>query len=194
MRCHYAVLNVSQDASDSDLKKAYRDQCLKWHPDKNPDNLEEAKREFILVQQAFNVLSDPFERTNYDAHREELLRGDTDLWSRFINENVPASSYFKESCYQGFGDDVKGFYSVYSRCFRALGDEEFRFLGEDDGELPEFGDSSSSYEIVDIFYGHWLSFSTKNPFSELKPVGEYYSHRRSQRDADKNFKKLQRSG
>lgn len=62
MRCHYEVLGVSRDATDEDLKKAYRKLALKWHPDKNIDNAEVAKENFQLVQQAYEVLSDPHER------------------------------------------------------------------------------------------------------------------------------------
>lgn len=58
MKCYYEVLNVSSNANDEELKKAYRTQALKWHPDKNPDNLEEAKKEFQVIQQAYSVLSD----------------------------------------------------------------------------------------------------------------------------------------
>jgi hypothetical protein len=41
MRCHYAVLNVEFDATAAELKKSYRKAALKWHPDKNQNNLGE---------------------------------------------------------------------------------------------------------------------------------------------------------
>ena len=53
------------------IKKAYRKEALKWHPDKNPDNKDAAERRFKAVSQAFKVLSDPNERAHYDRYGEE---------------------------------------------------------------------------------------------------------------------------
>lgn len=62
MKCYYEVLGIARDASEDELKKAYKKQALKWHPDKNCDNVEVAKENFQLVQQAYEVLIDPHER------------------------------------------------------------------------------------------------------------------------------------
>lgn len=75
MKCHYEVLGVPLNASDDDLKKSYRKLALKWHPDKNLDNSDEAKREFQFIQAAYEVLSDPQERAWYDKHRDAILLG-----------------------------------------------------------------------------------------------------------------------
>lgn len=63
MKCYYEVLEVARDVCDEDLKKAYKKLALKWHPDKNVGNEEEAKENFQLVQHAYEVLIDPHERT-----------------------------------------------------------------------------------------------------------------------------------
>lgn len=72
---HYSVLGVPRDASDADIKKAYRKEALKWHPDKNPENKEMAERKFKAVSQAFKVLSDPDERAHFDRYGEERQAG-----------------------------------------------------------------------------------------------------------------------
>lgn len=75
MQCYYDELEVERDASDELLKKNYRKLALKWHPDKNIDNEEDAKLKFQLIQQAWEVLSDPQERAWYDKHRDQILKG-----------------------------------------------------------------------------------------------------------------------
>ena len=72
---HYKVLGVSRDASDADIKKAYRKEALRWHPDKNPDDSERAERKFKEVANAFKVLSDPNERAHFDRFGEERPAG-----------------------------------------------------------------------------------------------------------------------
>ena len=58
---HYQILGVSKDASQQDIKKAYRKLAMKYHPDKGGD---EAK--FKEIQAAYSVLSDPDKRAQYD--------------------------------------------------------------------------------------------------------------------------------
>lgn len=62
MKCHYEVLCLAKEATAAEIKKAYRRLALQWHPDKNLDNSQEAKEQFQLVQNAYEVLSDPQER------------------------------------------------------------------------------------------------------------------------------------
>lgn len=161
MRCHYEVLNVARDVSDDELKKAYRKLALKWHPDKNPDNIEEAKQEFILIQLAYDILSNPQERAWYDKHRESILKGAS---SGYKDDSFDIYPYFSPSCFQGYDDSKVGFYTIYREVFNKLAAEESEYMSEDDAELPDFGDSKSSYDIVQDFYGFWLSFCTKKSF------------------------------
>ena len=54
----YKVLGVSRDAEDNAIKKAYRKLSLKYHPDKNPNNKEEAEEIFKKISYAYGILSD----------------------------------------------------------------------------------------------------------------------------------------
>ena len=53
----YRALGVRPGASKKELKKAYREQAMKWHPDRNPDKREEAEKRFKTVTEAYNMLS-----------------------------------------------------------------------------------------------------------------------------------------
>lgn len=55
---YYRVLDIARPATEVEIKKAYRKLALKWHPDKNPNNLDEANRKFREISEAYEVLSD----------------------------------------------------------------------------------------------------------------------------------------
>ena len=64
-RDYYEVLGVKRDASDEEIKKAYRKLARQYHPDRNPGD-KQAEKSFKEVQEAYDVLSDKTKRTNYD--------------------------------------------------------------------------------------------------------------------------------
>ncbi|XP_040216581.1 dnaJ homolog subfamily B member 4 [Rana temporaria] len=70
---YYSILGIEKGASEEDIKKAYRKQALKWHPDKNKS--AHAEEKFKEIAEAYEVLSDPKKREIYDQYGEEGLKG-----------------------------------------------------------------------------------------------------------------------
>ncbi len=70
----YETLGVARDATDDDIKKAYRRLATKWHPDKN-DGSKDSEEKFKEVTEAYDVLRDPQKRAAFDRYGEAGLRG-----------------------------------------------------------------------------------------------------------------------
>ncbi|KAK9901802.1 hypothetical protein M0R45_001964 [Rubus argutus] len=72
---YYNILKVNRNASEDDLKKAYKRLAMIWHPDKNPAGKRpEAESKFKQISEAYDVLSDPTKRQIYDLYGEEALK------------------------------------------------------------------------------------------------------------------------
>jgi molecular chaperone DnaJ len=70
---YYTLLGVPRDASESEIKKAYRKLAMEYHPDRNP--APEAEERFKEITEAYEVLRDPDQRATYDRFGEAGLRG-----------------------------------------------------------------------------------------------------------------------
>lgn len=66
MKDYYQILGVSKTATQDEIKSAYRKLAMKWHPDRNPDNQEEAKQKFAEISEAYETLGNPEKREQYD--------------------------------------------------------------------------------------------------------------------------------
>jgi curved DNA-binding protein CbpA len=74
-RDYYEILEVTKDATQADIKRAYYKLARQWHPDKNPDNPEAAEK-FREISEAYQVLNDPDVRARYDRQGKEGVTPD----------------------------------------------------------------------------------------------------------------------
>ncbi|XP_075237949.1 dnaJ heat shock protein family (Hsp40) member B6 mrj isoform X4 [Lycorma delicatula] len=106
---YYKILEVNKHASTSDIKKAYRKLALKWHPDKNPNNPDEANRKFKEISEAYEVLSDESKRRMYDqpsrTTKTSSTRTQRSTFRSFFD--TPFHRYFekKRRVYDQFGKE-----------------------------------------------------------------------------------------
>ncbi len=103
---YYQVLGVSKDASDADIKKAYRKLAVQFHPDKNPGN-KQAEEKFKEISAAFDVLKDPEKRAKYDQFGHDAFRGGSSTGG------VDPFDLFKDV----FGGGGGGFGSIFEDFF-----------------------------------------------------------------------------
>jgi DnaJ-class molecular chaperone len=76
---YYDILGISQNATQEEIKKSFRNLALKYHPDKNK-NSEESKQKFMKIIEAYEVLSDEHSRRDYDVNSIQK-RGGRARWT-----------------------------------------------------------------------------------------------------------------
>lgn len=111
-RDYYEILGVSRQASPEEIKKAYRQMALKYHPDRNPGN-KEAEEKFKEAAEAYSVLIDPEKRRLYDLYGHEGLRGEG--FSGFSGFDSSIFSEFEDILGNFFGFGFGDFFGTSSR-------------------------------------------------------------------------------
>jgi molecular chaperone DnaJ len=97
-RDYYEILDVSKNASDDEIKSAYRKMAMKYHPDRNPGD-KDAEDKFKEAAEAYEVLMDPNKRARYDRFGHEGVRGTG--FQGFENVNDIFSAF--SDIFSGFG-------------------------------------------------------------------------------------------
>ena len=121
---YYHVLGVSKNASEEELKRAYRKLAMKYHPDKNP-NKKEAEERFKEINEAYAVLSDKEKRKQYDTFGAEGFR------QRFTQEDI----------FRGFDFD-----EILSGLFGGRGRRESRSGGRGGFDFGDLFGGQSPYQ------------------------------------------------
>lgn len=97
---YYETLGVSRNSDAEEIKKAYRQMAMKYHPDRNPGNKESEER-FKQAAEAYSILIDSDKRVVYDQYGHEGLRG----------EGMGGFSNFNSSIFEGFEDILGNFFN-----------------------------------------------------------------------------------
>lgn len=148
---YYKILGVDKNASDDDIKKAYRKLARKYHPDLNPND-KEANKKFQQINEANEVLSDPEKRKKYDqygndwknAEQFEQARQQRPRGGRPWQENFGGD--FEEGDFSSF------FESLFGSGSRRGGGRQTRFRGQDvNGEFQ--------LNLSDAYKTHQQTFS-----------------------------------
>ena len=100
---YYQILGVARDASPDDIKKQYRQEALKYHPDRNPGN-KESENKFKEAAEAYEVLRDPEKRRLYDTYG---------------HEGVSSTGF---TGFQDFSDIFRTFGDIFGDFFGGFGD------------------------------------------------------------------------
>ncbi len=127
---YYKILGLDKNASQEDIKKAYRKLARKLHPDLNPND-KEAHKKFQQVNEANEVLSDPEKRKKYDKYGKDWEHGEEYERARQQRQstNFGGQSYSTE----GFGDENFSdfFTSMFGRPEGRGGSSQVKFRGQD---------------------------------------------------------------
>jgi molecular chaperone DnaJ len=122
-RDYYEVMGIGRGASDQEIKSAYRRLAMQHHPDRNPDNKEEAEEKFKEITEAYAVLADAEKRAAYDRYGHAAFSGGAG-WSPDFS-----SSIFSD--FEDIFGDLFGFGSVFGRTgrgrSRAAGGTDLRY-------------------------------------------------------------------
>jgi curved DNA-binding protein len=125
---YYKILGVSKDASQDDIKKAYKKLARKYHPDLNPND-PSAQQKFQAINEANEVLSDPEKRKKYDQYGENWEHADSFT-------NAQGGQGTEEGQWEQFDGDFGGFSDFFRSMFgggryRRSSTGGFAFRGED---------------------------------------------------------------
>ena len=143
---YYDILGVDKNASQADIKKAYRKQALEWHPDKPKENKEAAEKRFKEINEAYQVLSDEEKRKAYDQFGH----------SAFSPGGSPGGG-FRGNPFGGGGQQGGGQWGPFTYTYTSSGGGS-PFGGVD------FGDP---FDIFESFFGGG------SPFQQARRVPRY---------------------
>jgi len=87
MKNYYEILEINKNANKEEIKSAYKKLALKYHPDKNKTNKEEAENKFKEISEAYEILSDDQKKFNYDNGQNVVIHNHNpfDIFEHMFN-------------------------------------------------------------------------------------------------------------
>ncbi len=127
---YYKVLGVDKNATQEDIKKAYRRLARKYHPDLNPND-KNAKANFQQINEANEVLSDPEKRKKYDQYGQNWQHAEQFEKEQQSQEQSTAS-YGRGYTGKEFDGDFSDFFeSLFGKATRSGANRQMKFRGQD---------------------------------------------------------------
>ncbi|XP_033355482.1 dnaJ homolog subfamily B member 6-B isoform X1 [Bombus vosnesenskii] len=157
---YYKILEVQRTATSGDIKKAYRKLALRWHPDKNPDNLEEANKRFKEISEAYEVLIDDAKRRTYDQR----------LYQKASSRPGRGFTYrsFFDSPFQRYFEKKRRVYDQYGKEGLQMPGGKRRHKDDFD---PHFTGTFMFRDPEEVFKEFFGGTSFENLFSDLAEIG-----------------------
>ncbi|MDW8093574.1 MAG: J domain-containing protein [Caldimicrobium sp.] len=169
---YYAILGIPRNATQEEIKKAYRRLAMKYHPDRNKGN-KEAEEKFKEINEAYAVLSDPEKRKLYDMY------GSAEFERRYTQEDIFKNFDF-ENIFKDIGIDLSSFFRKGKRGERVytfdLGDlfgNLFRTTFGEEAYSP-FGEVYETYQVElpitleELLYGAEKEILIPGTYERLK--------------------------
>lgn len=102
---YYKVLNINKNCSQNEIKKAYRQAALFWHPDKNKSS--NAHEKFVQISEAYEILINVEKRQLYDKIYSEYFEKKFDIQVSQVKKEEPKKSYASKAEYDQYEEWVK---------------------------------------------------------------------------------------
>lgn len=112
---YYEILGVNKQASENDLKKAYKKLAFKWHPDKNPDNKVNAEKKFKKICEAYDFLMNKEKRAIYDRSGKDGIQNNFQNFNSVFG-NSPDNifrTFFENDDVSNFNEDIHQTFNSY---------------------------------------------------------------------------------